>query len=248
VLDQRGNALETTDHVRLSERFRHVSAVALHRAALHEALLSGLPRNCVHTGKRCTAVREQEDQVALRFEDGEETRTDLLFACDGIHSVVRTSLYPQWRERFAGYTCWRGIAPMRPHGVELGQVTQTWGRGRRFGIVPLADQSVYWFACVSADAPTDEDLARVKLPELRALSSEFQEHVRELLDATSQDSVIWTDIFDVPPKHHYTRNRIVLLGDAAHAVTPISDKGRVKRLKTLQFSRACSPAIPCAKH
>jgi hypothetical protein len=37
VLDERGRTLETTDHLRLSERFGHVSAVTLHRSALHEA-------------------------------------------------------------------------------------------------------------------------------------------------------------------------------------------------------------------
>jgi 2-polyprenyl-6-methoxyphenol hydroxylase-like FAD-dependent oxidoreductase len=94
VLDERGRVLETTDHLRLSERFGHVSAVALHRSALHEALLSSIPPDLVHTGKRCTGVRQCADEVQVLLEDGQDRKTDLLLACDGIHSAVRRSIYP----------------------------------------------------------------------------------------------------------------------------------------------------------
>jgi 2-polyprenyl-6-methoxyphenol hydroxylase-like FAD-dependent oxidoreductase len=231
VLDQCAEVLETTDHKSLSARFGHVSAIAVHRSALHEALLSNLPRSVVHTGKRCTGAREDADQVKVLFDGGEEVRTDLLFACDGIHSAIRGSLYPKWRERFAKYTCWRGIAPIQPESMAQGHITESWGRGQRFGIVPLGDGHVYWFACLSADAPRDPRLASVKLQELRALFSDFHSPVREILNATADDHVICNDIFDVYPEHPYTRNRVVLLGDAAHAVTPDLGQGACQALE-----------------
>lgn len=231
VLDRHGNSLETTDHVQLSRRFGHVSAIAMHRADLHEALRSGLPQSALHMGKRCTAVREQRDKVEVQLEDGQRLLTDLLFACDGIHSVVRTSFYPEWHPRFAGYTCWRGIAKHRPDGAEPGHVSESWGRAKRFGIVPLRDGQVYWFACLGADAPDHPQFAELKLPQLRSLFSEFHPPVCEILNATSDDSVVWNDIFDVPPKHHYTRGRCILLGDAAHAVTPDLGQGACQALE-----------------
>lgn len=231
VLDRHGNPLETTDHLELSRRFGHVSAIAMHRADLHEELRSGLPPGALHTGKRCTAVRELRDKVEVQFADGQTLLTDLLFACDGIHSVVRTSFYPDWRERFADYTCWRGIAGHRPDGVEPGHVSESWGRGKRFGIVPLTDGQVYWFACLGADAPNDPQFAQLKLPQLRSIFSEFHASVREVLNATTEDTVVWTDIFDVPPKHHYTRQCCILVGDAAHAVTPDLGQGACQALE-----------------
>jgi 2-polyprenyl-6-methoxyphenol hydroxylase-like FAD-dependent oxidoreductase len=128
VLDEQGRILETTDHLRLTERFGHVSAVALHRSALHEALLSNLPADVVHTAKQCTGVQQNANEVEVLFEDGSNMKTDLLLACDGIHSAVRRSLYPQWRERYAGYTCWRGIVHQRLDDVESSHMTESWGK------------------------------------------------------------------------------------------------------------------------
>lgn len=71
-------------------------------------------------------------------EDGDHTKTELPLACDGIQSAVRRSPCLQWRERFAGYTCWRGIVQQRPDDVEPGHMTESWGKGRRFGVVPKA--------------------------------------------------------------------------------------------------------------
>jgi len=231
VLDEQGRTLETTDHLRLTERFGHVSAVALHRSALHEALLANLPADVVHTGKRCTGVQQNANEVEVLFEDGSSIKTDLLLACDGIHSAVRRSLYPEWRERYAGYTCWRGIVHQRLDDVDSSHMTESWGKGRRFGIVPLKGGQVYWFACRGSRTPDDRTLAAVGLPELRELFSEFHGPVREVLSATQASEVIWTDIFDVPPQHAYTRGRVVLLGDAAHAVTPDLGQGACQALE-----------------
>lgn len=231
VLDQDGRVLESTDHLRLSERFGHVSAVVLHRAALQDALLSSLPPSIVRTGKRCTHVQSNARHVEVTFEDGETLESDLVFACDRIHSVVRTSLYPDWHERFAGYTCWRGITRTPVPGVEAGHLTESWGHGVRFGMAALKDAGVYWFACVSAARPRDPALSNVGLKQLCEMFRGFHAPVQDVLRATDDEAVIWTDIFDVAPEHPFTRRRVVLLGDAAHAVTPDLGQGACQALE-----------------
>lgn len=51
------------------------------------------------------------------------------------------------RARCAGYTVWRGVTASRGHLAD--EAGETWGRGARFGIVPLPDERVYWFATLS---------------------------------------------------------------------------------------------------
>lgn len=71
----------------------------------------------------------------------------------------------------------------------------------------------------------------VGLPELRGRFSEFHRSVLDLLSVEPASEVIWNDIFDVPPLHAYTRGRVVLLGDAAHAVTPDLGQGACQALE-----------------
>jgi 2-polyprenyl-6-methoxyphenol hydroxylase-like FAD-dependent oxidoreductase len=107
------------------------------------------------------------------FEQAPELKpigAGIALTANGLRALVRRSLYPEWRERFAGYTCWRGIVQRRPDAVESGHTTESWGRGRRFGIVPLKGGQVYWFACTGSTVPGDRKFAGVGVPELRKLS------------------------------------------------------------------------------
>ncbi|WP_168270797.1 hypothetical protein [Rhizobium leguminosarum] len=63
-------------------------------------------------------------------------------------------------------------------------------------------------------------MAKIGLTELQAMLAEFHDPVPEVLASTSSDAVIWTDIEDLDPMPSFIHGRIVLLGDAAHAVTP----------------------------
>jgi 2-polyprenyl-6-methoxyphenol hydroxylase-like FAD-dependent oxidoreductase len=100
----------------------------VHRAWLHEAILSSLPdRADVRTGVTVTGATTNG---TLTTESGEPICADLVVAADGIKSVVRRELVPDGPPaRYAGYTAYRGIAPAGI--VDTGG--ETWGRSQRFG-------------------------------------------------------------------------------------------------------------------
>ncbi|TIT22007.1 MAG: monooxygenase [Mesorhizobium sp.] len=225
LLDDEGQVLQSTDFQRFSQRYGHLSMAVLHRGDLHRALLTELPRSIIRTDMECVDARQVGDKIVLHFADGEIVESELVLACDGIHSAVRRALFPESREHFARYACWRAISPGLPQGMDPARLTESWGAGKRIGLAAIPGERVYWFACCGAERLHDPKLAQADLAGVKAMFSGFHDPVPEVLDRTPADSLIWTDILDLDPMPSFTRGNAVLLGDAAHAVTPDLGQG-----------------------
>lgn len=125
-------------------------AIAIHRARLHEILLREAGESTVETGHTVTGYRQEAQAVQVLLQDGDPVRADLLVGADGLRSAVRAQFADDGQPVYAGYTSWRGICKRTDLAPE-GRTTESWGRGERFGIVPVGQGEVYWFAV--ADAP-----------------------------------------------------------------------------------------------
>ncbi|MCK0473448.1 FAD-dependent monooxygenase [Halalkalibacter sp. APA_J-10(15)] len=218
--------------------------VGILRTKLHHLLANNLENTEMKLGYKLVELQENNEEVTARFENGHEETGAFLVGADGIHSSVRNHLFPNSVLRFSGYEAWRGTAPYTKSGFTF----EAWGKGLRFGFVPVSSSIVYWFATRN----TSENLLKVDVSkeELAHMYRRFAEPVSTVIKATPEKDITRKAIYDLKPLQNWSKGRMVLIGDAAHATTPNLGQGACLALedsvilaKKLEQSTSISEAI-----
>jgi 2-polyprenyl-6-methoxyphenol hydroxylase-like FAD-dependent oxidoreductase len=225
ISDARGRTLSEVDFGEITRRYG--GGCALHRADLHEALLSGCNKASLRLGVVPVALDAREREVRVRFSDGIEQAYDLVVGADGIRSSVRELVFGPVAPRYSGYTCWRMVV-RKPAGLD--RQLEMWGRGRRFGLVPLTRGRAYCFSTANAPAGAPDPLDG-RIERFRARFADFGGCVPEVLASLERsDELIHNDLEEVVHQPWF-RGRVVLVGDAAHASTPNMGQGAAMALE-----------------
>lgn len=235
IKDEKGRIITKTDSLTSSEKYG-ADNFTIHRADLHRVLMSFLDKQEVQTNKRCIDFEKIDQKVLLHFSDGSSETADYLIAADGIHSPVRKKLLPSYTIRYSGYTCWRSVIDIP--SADLKEASETWGTRGRFGIVPLAHDKLYWFACIKA-RPDDERMKHYTVKELLQHFGNYHQPIPEILHKTKDEDLIWNDISDLPPLPRFSFENILLIGDAAHATTPNMGQGACQAIEDAVILADC---------
>ncbi len=119
-----------------------ISGITVYRPDLHQPLIDAVQAassGAIHLNSRVVGFDQDEHDVTVRLGNGRTARGDALIGADGVHSVVRQSLFGSDKPKFTGIMAWRGVIPMTKLPAHLAQVlSNLWvGPGRHTVQYPL---------------------------------------------------------------------------------------------------------------
>lgn len=215
------------------EKTYNVKSVAIHRATLHNILLNHIGNTKIHLNKKLKHLEQKNGKVILNFEDGTQHTSKIVIGADGIHSVVRQSIFNNTKLRDAKQICWRGISNARIDVKYKEELNEIWGKGNRFGFVPIAKDKIYWFALINKKKFKSKDV------DLINTFSNYPQLVKNIILKTQKKDIICNEIWDLKPINKWYKGNVCLVGDAAHATTPNMGQGAVQAIESAMTLSIC---------
>lgn len=230
-----------------SERAFGFPYLMVHRGDLYALLLAALRKadpSAIRTGSRCVGFTQDDEGVAVQFEDGSTERCEALVGADGVHSRLRAALCGGDKPHFTGCMAWRGLVPadklpadlVRPVGVN-------WvGPGAHVVTYPLrGGKLVNFVGIVERDDWREESWTQAgTVDECARDFRGWHEDVQVLIHSIERPFK-WA-LMGREPLSSWTRGRVTLMGDAAHPTLPFLAQGAVMAIEDALVLARCIDA------
>lgn len=199
----------------------------VHRADLQEMLREALGEGALHLNKRCVRVEDGPRSAVLHFADGDTFEADLVIGADGIRSRLRREMLGYDDAQFSGCHGWRGLVPpeLTPSLPDPESIQFWMGPGGHLLHYPIGNGEQNFLLVRRHDGPWAENswVVPAEKDEHLAAFADWDPALVELISGAPAGER-W-GLFHRPPLQQWSRGRITLIGDAAHAMVPHHGQG-----------------------
>ena len=211
-------------------------AVNMRRALLNEMLVDKAWGASVevHFDKRLARIEDRADRpIVAHFTDGSSAEGDLLIGADGVHSAARQHVVPDGPRPFdTGLLSFGGFMPrsiLENAGIGP-RIEATFGQSGFFGYgycSPDPQDGAMWWSTQPSDGRDAATFRAMSAHDLKQHLQRFHDGWHDPIPGIVEaaDNVMVTDTLDVATLPVWSRGRVVLIGDAAHATSPHAGQG-----------------------
>ncbi len=212
----------------------------LHRASLHRILVDAVlsePRCRLHLGKHIAGNPAETIAGAIG------RRPAAIVGADGIRSKVRAAIPDAGSVRFSGNVAWRLMIPRAQAADCLtgDRVTAFLGPDAHLVAYPIRETDSFNLVAIASGRPADEAWAGHNSNEWqRVLAAAFKRwhpSLRSMLKNAA--SATYWPLSTVDDGAWHNGRDIVLIGDAAHAMTPFAAQGAAMAIEDARELAHC---------